>query len=373
MASRWTTSGIDWLTWTNPWRLDQVVKELYLAYRERKAVVEYYKSSTVDYTTTPGTPISPGMEDWEQDITDNPIRTEVAVKEMLQGLHDWLDFNPVDGEPTQSFWADHNVTADGTAEVTGGRLLGLSIFTSEAGEAFETLVGLDLSLIRDIETTAEFRIDRDVIDLIYSCLINLKVVHCNYVPNDSTYGHLYMSFNIFKVTDNKTYNGFDNNADYSACKTQFNADSGTPQYTLPAAGEYSSNALGYAGQVELFNQVSAPLHFPLEYTMRQKSLTLGEYKVVDSKGVTILGSSVNLKVYNLGISSVFGNSPLPPLLPDLIDSTWTYSNANHELNVYPHPYAFIDLAQFNQQHSQAFYHSAQAEINKAACIEYYTP
>ena len=102
-------------------------------------------------------------------------------------------------------------------------------------------------------------------------------------------------------------------------------------------------------------------------------ITLDEYNVVDSKGVTVVGSDINLKVYNLGISTSFSFTTPPPLLPGLANQEWSYSNTSHELNVYSHPYAFTDLGEVASQISQSLYHSAQAEINKAACIEYYTP
>lgn len=173
MASRWTTSGIDWANLDlHKERTSWVIDELYRAFSEKKALYTQMKSDSP----------SSNVALWD---VDAGIRDQEKVYEMLSTFTTWLsqtnpNFFPANNT-TFLGWHDYTVDDTGGSYVSNSPFDGVSYFTMSAGGNFETLIGVSLARLRDWGFTGTppatmFRIDTELLIMIYKILINLTQI-----------------------------------------------------------------------------------------------------------------------------------------------------------------------------------------------------
>ena len=167
MASRWVDSGIDWANLDlHKERTSWVIDELYRAFKERQSIYRFVKENNGG---------SPNVGSW--DLLDSYRDTE-KLNSIIIELQDWLttDTTFSGGENNKAGWADHTVDSAGKPAVFQSNFRGVPNFNLAIGGNLENLIGVNLSPIRDWSMPVNYRIDSDLLNIIYKILINLKYV-----------------------------------------------------------------------------------------------------------------------------------------------------------------------------------------------------
>lgn len=173
MASRWTTSGIDWDNIQN-YRTSWVIDELYMAFKEKEALLNYYRRVNGGSLDTVGA--------WDSQYY---MPDSEKIYEIMANLKEWLRYDVqqikldlFDGaENVYYFWAS-DIAPDSMPVDLFKPLAGLPYYTYEQGGDFENLLGLSMQRLRDFPQN--IRIDRDLLELLWAILINLKKCHLAY-------------------------------------------------------------------------------------------------------------------------------------------------------------------------------------------------
>lgn len=169
MASRWVDSGIDWANLDlYKDRQSWVIDELYRAFKERQAVYSYSK----DITTS--------VDAWD---FNHSLRDYEKINEIITEFQEWLTTDDYTIWPSnqrnRGAWQDFTIDSTGDSVQLSLPYRGIPFFTLTALGSLETLVGSSLAPIRDWTFPNNYRIDGDLLALIYNILINLKT-YCPY-------------------------------------------------------------------------------------------------------------------------------------------------------------------------------------------------
>jgi hypothetical protein len=167
MASRWDTSGIDWANLDlYKERQSWVIDELYLAFKERDALMVQARAGNTSSVVT----------SWD---FNHSTRDYNKINTMLSRMQEWLHIGSFTrGQRHQAGWHDHTVDSIGDAISTSGNVAyrGIPYFTMAALGSFETLCGVSLAPLRDFTEPTNYRIDSDLLTMLYKILINLKEI-----------------------------------------------------------------------------------------------------------------------------------------------------------------------------------------------------
>lgn len=174
MPSRWTDSGIDWNN-IGDYRTEWVIDELYLAFKEKEALLNYYRRVNGGSYHT--------VQTWDLRY---PKRCREKIEEIMITLKEWLRFDELQiksdlqagAENVYYFWMPSNAPASMPTDLFKP-LTGLPYYNCEANGDFETVLGESLQRLRDFPQS--LRIDRDLISLLRNILINLKKCYLAYV------------------------------------------------------------------------------------------------------------------------------------------------------------------------------------------------
>lgn len=197
MPSEWINSGIDWSN-TQKNRYDDVVRHIYLATDERHRVIGNLNN---------GTPYSSFSY-------INYYRTENQLKFIMNTISGWLSPNKLVGDNnvgrvvgknvfTDFSTVDYGLDISDSSSITfnpSGNIisnsinvsitspyadLGISSYDSKQGGVLETLLGRDLSFLRDYPNIQP-RITPTSLETIYQILLFLKHVRCYRVINNGS-------------------------------------------------------------------------------------------------------------------------------------------------------------------------------------------
>jgi len=214
MASRWDTSGIDWANLDlYKERQSWVIDELYLAFKERDALMVQMRS---------GSSVS-NVASWD---FNHSTRDYNKINTMLSRMQEWLHIGSFTrGQKHQAGWHDHTVDSIGDAISTSGNVAyrGIPYFTMAALGSFETLCGVSLAPLRDFTEPINYRIDADLLTMIYKILINLKEVlpyngtRFNGTPNTTSFAVM--------ISNNTRWSG--TGGDWASTKADYDSASST--------------------------------------------------------------------------------------------------------------------------------------------------
>tara|TARA_R110000824_G_scaffold218492_3_gene405209 strand:+ start:34 stop:1029 length:996 start_codon:yes stop_codon:yes gene_type:complete len=213
MASRWVGSGIDWANLDLfEDRQSWVIDELYLAFKERDALMVQTRS---------GSSVS-NVSAWD---FSHSIRDYEKVNQMLLRMQDWfITGSFTAGQKNQAGWHDHTVVSTGvTISASNVAYRGIPYFTMAALGSFETLCGVSLAPLRDFTEPTNYRIDADLLTMIYKILINCKEI----MPYNGTQFNGTPNTTAFSVMISNNTRWIGSGIDWTATKADYDAASST--------------------------------------------------------------------------------------------------------------------------------------------------
>ena len=333
MASRWDTSGIDWANLDlYKERQSWVIDELYLAFKERDALMVQIRS---------GSDVS-NVSSWD---FNHSIRDYEKINIMLLKMQSWLHVGSFTrGQTDQAGWHDHTVNSVGDSISTSGNVAyrGIPYFTMQALGSFEVLCGVSLAPLRDFTEPTNYRIDADLLTMIYKILINLKEV----LPYNGT-----------------QFNGTPNTTSFAVMISNNTRWLGTGGDWVSTKADYdSASSTNPVGVIDEFLTLSAS-----SSTIRHENNYFDFTNLKNSSNIVVLPSATGLygykylegnDVYYSGYTSdIFA---LDSLVGERIQG---YSEA--------HPYPFTDpLSQTEAINSRTV---LIIKVDVDAMIQYYTP
>ena len=348
MASRWTTSGIDWAD-IGASRTEHVVDELYIAMKEREALFKYLISQS-----------GSSVASWD---IRYPMRHEQKVSIIMETLQTWLtsdytSYNPRTTTHQHLCWHDYTATHSAQTVDYTKPYNGMTWLNSDASGNLETELGISLARIRGFGDNISYRIDLDLLEMIYAVLQALKEVYIVKwkVSGFALSGEVMPNMSSSAMeADGEEWEG--SGADYATALSDYNTD--TPSTVVQT------------------------------FQLRQGEIVsheTGTYSIIHNKGKLINNTTNGLKSSgNTAKTFTDYNVKMVTHNKDVGDVAWggsltldTFSSdtshvSNELLNSnYSHPHSVPNAGTGNEAHVYNYF-TPWGTIDANGIIEYYTP